>query len=155
MTRVSLSDAFVVGYISEGPTRNRCHVIAMIAIDIIGMRTPNLDPEVICCKVWSKVVSYLNEQEIWSKYGILSQWWLQKKPSTGVLAVLSFSWGYPVNYFLGYSISQEICTRFCCALLCCGYVIVHNKFTWSIYPYSSGLLCWHWGNRQIATVPVK
>ena len=23
----------------------------------------------------------------------------------------------------------------------------HNEFTWSIYPYSSGLLCWHWGNR--------
>ena len=48
---------------------------------------------------------------------------------------------------LTYSISQEICTRFCCALLCCGYAIVHNEFTWSIYPYSSGLLCWHWGNR--------
>ena len=46
-----------------------------------------------------------------------------------------------------YSISQEICTRFCCALFCCGYAIVHNEFTWSIYPYSSGLLCWHWGNR--------
>ena len=46
-----------------------------------------------------------------------------------------------------YSISQEICTRFCCALLCCGYAIVHDEFTWSIYPYSSGLLCWHWGNR--------
>ena len=46
-----------------------------------------------------------------------------------------------------YSISQEICTRFCCALLCCGYAIVHNEFTWSIYPYSSGLLRWHWGNR--------
>ena len=46
-----------------------------------------------------------------------------------------------------YSTSQEICTRFCCALLCCGYAIVHNEFTWSIYPYSSGLLCWQWGNR--------
>ena len=46
-----------------------------------------------------------------------------------------------------YSIAQEICTRFCCALLCCGYAIVHNEFTWSIYPYSSGLLCWHRGNR--------
>ena len=46
-----------------------------------------------------------------------------------------------------YSISQEICTRLCCALLCCGYTIVNNEFTWSIYPYSSGLLCWHWGNR--------
>ena len=42
-----------------------------------------------------------------------------------------------------YSIPQEICTQFCCALLCCGYAIVHNEFTWSIYPYSSGLLCWH------------
>ena len=41
----------------------------------------------------------------------------------------------------------RICTRFCCALLCCGYAIFHNEFTWSIYPYSSGLLCWHWGNR--------
>ena len=44
-----------------------------------------------------------------------------------------------------YSISQEICTRFCCALLCCGDAIVHNEFTWSIHPYSSGLICWHWG----------
>ena len=52
------------------------------------------------------------------------------------------------GYYCGaYSISQEICTRFCCALLCCGYAIVYNEFTWSIYPYSSGLLCWHWGNR--------
>ena len=24
-----------------------------------------------------------------------------------------------------HSISQEICTRFCCALFCCGYAIVH------------------------------
>ena len=46
-----------------------------------------------------------------------------------------------------YSISQEICTRFCCALFCCGYAIIHNEFTWSIYPYSPGLLCWHCGNR--------
>ena len=46
-----------------------------------------------------------------------------------------------------YSISQKTCTRFCCALLCCGYAIVHNEFTWCFYPYSSGLLCWHWGNR--------
>ena len=46
-----------------------------------------------------------------------------------------------------YSISQEICTRFCCALLCCGYAIIHNEFTSSIYPYSSGLRCWHLGNR--------
>ena len=52
--------------------------------------------------------------------------------------------------FLIYIISQEICTRFCCALLCCSYVIIHNEFKWSIYPYWSRLLCWHWGNRQIS-----
>ena len=28
-----------------------------------------------------------------------------------------------------YSISQEICTRFCCALLCCVYAIVHNEIS--------------------------
>ena len=49
-----------------------------------------------------------------------------------------------------YSISQEICTGVCCALLCCGYAIVHNEFTWSIYPYSSGLLCWHWGASEVS-----
>ena len=35
---------------------------------------------------------------------------------------------YLVGWAQVYSISQEICTRFCCALLCCGYVIVHNEF---------------------------
>ena len=60
-------------------------------------------------------------------------------------AVMTLKTLLPYRYI--YSISQEICTRFCCALLCCGYSIVHNEFTWSIYPYSSGLLCWHWGNR--------
>ena len=61
------------------------------------------------------------------------------KPTWALIATLSIK-----KYN---SISQEICTRFCCALLCCGYAIVHNEFTWSIYQYSSGLLCWHWGNR--------
>ena len=37
-----------------------------------------------------------------------------------------------------YNISQEICTRFCCALLCCGYAIVHNEFTWSIIHIHQG-----------------
>ena len=37
-----------------------------------------------------------------------------------------------------YSISQEICTRFYCALLCCGYAIVHNEFTCSIYHVHQG-----------------
>ena len=52
MNKVSLNDAFLVRYISEGPTRNQCHVTA---IDMIGRRTPNLDPEVVCCKIWSKI----------------------------------------------------------------------------------------------------
>ena len=49
-----------------------------------------------------------------------------------------------------YSISQEICTRFCCALLCCGYAIVHNEFTWSIYPYSQGCFA---GTAAIVRLP--
>ena len=65
----------------------------------------------------------------------------------GPLWSTSHDTSYVVQSWLGYSISQEICTRFCCALLCCGYAIVHNEFTWNIYPHSSGLLCWHWGNR--------
>ena len=60
--------------------------------------------------------------------------------------VVTSSWSV-CNRVMTYSISQEICTRFCCALLCCGYAIIHNEFTLSIYPYSSGLLCWPWGNR--------
>ena len=61
--------------------------------------------------------------------------------------IVVISYGWLTKSSVWYSISQEICTRFCCALLCCGYAIVHNEFTRSIYPYSSGLLCWHWGNR--------
>ena len=59
--------------------------------------------------------------------------------------VLCVVWSEQIVCGSKYSISQNICTRFCCALLCCGYAIVHNEFTSSIYPYSSGLLCWHWG----------
>ena len=54
---------------------------------------------------------------------------------------VSMAWCRHIGVMNRYSISQEICTRFCCALLCYGYAIVHNEFTWSIYPYSSGLLC--------------
>ena len=48
---------------------------------------------------------------------------------------------------LSYSISQEICKSF--VVLC--FVVVMQSFIMNshiyIYPYSSGLLCWHWGNR--------
>ena len=40
-----------------------------------------------------------------------------------------------------------------------GFVVVISSvpaaFIWSNYPYSSGLLHWHLGNRMIAQVPVK
>ena len=92
-----------------------------------------------------KPVQAINKESIevlhyWhSVRGILSTWWIPWRKASNK-EVVSMSGHH-------YSISQEICTRFCCALLCCGYAIVHNEFTWSIYPYSSGLLCWHWGNR--------
>ena len=83
-------------------------------------RCQELCTRIVLCRIW-----------LWVGFGVLSIY------SSGSLL---WPWGK-------YSISQEICTRFCCALLCCGYAIVHHEFTWSIYPYSSGLLCWHWGNR--------
>ena len=41
------------------------------------------------------------------------------------------------------SISHKICTWFCCAVFCCGYIIVLSRFAWFIYPCHSGLLHWH------------
>ena len=76
MTKVSLNDALLVRYISDVLARSRCHVTA---IDIIGRRAPNLDPEVLCCKIWSNIIFSINKHEIWPKYGILSQWWLHTK----------------------------------------------------------------------------
>ena len=40
--------------------------------------------------------------------------------------ICSFCHVHSVASSLSYSISQEVCTWFCCALLCCGYAIVHN-----------------------------
>ena len=101
MNKVSLNDAFLVRYISEGPMRNQCHVTA---INIIGRRTPNLDLDVFCCKIWSKIVFYLNKHELWPKFGILSKWWLHaelNKTSKCVFTVLSSCWRYHVCDFLG------------------------------------------------------
>ena len=53
-----------------------------------------------------------------------------------------------------HTISHEICT-WCFCLPCCGYIIVFSGFMGCIYPYPSGLLHWHWGNRVIAPVQVK
>ena len=50
---------------------------------------------------------------------------------------------------------RKICTYFCCASFCCGYIIIHSRLIWFIYAYPSGLLHWHWGNHMIAPVPVK
>ena len=101
MNKVSLNDAFLVRNISEGPTRYQCYVTA---INIIVWRGPNLDPEVFCCKICSKIVSYVNKHKIWPKYAILSQRWLHtklNKTSKCVFAVLSSSWRYPVCDFFG------------------------------------------------------
>ena len=43
-------------------------------------------------------------------------------------AVVMSTWYFGI--YTIYNISQEICTRFCCALLCCGYAFVHNEFTY-------------------------
>ena len=37
----------------------------------------------------------------------------------------------------------------------CGYILGFCGFMWCIFPYSSGLFHWHWGNRMIAPVQVK
>ena len=69
--------------------------------------------------------------------------------------VLTLKWGNCLNCFGIDSISHKICTWFCCALFCCGYVI-NSYCTHTIYlPISSGSLHWHWGNHMIAPVPVK
>ena len=43
-----------------------------------------------------------------------------------IVGCVQLAMTFPVRW---YSTSQEICTRFCYALLCCGYAIVHNEFT--------------------------
>ena len=81
------------------------------------------------------------------QYRLSPEWLIHNEGVTSLYIRLCRLSPEVINMKWSHSISQEICTRFCCALLCCGYAIVHNEFTWSIYPYSSGLLCWHWGNR--------
>ena len=74
----------------------------------------------------------------------LSFWQL---PVQSVMKILS-KW----QHFCFSDISQNIRTT-SCALFSCGYI--GSRFVWSIYPYSSGLLHWHWGNHTIAPVPMK
>ena len=102
--------------------------------------TAALKADTLAFRAMQKLVARTKSSRAWnfSGYCQLSSWF--SSPLT-----VPMSWRS--RHFWKYSISQEICTRFCCALLCCGYAIVHNVFTLSIYPYSSGLLCWHWGNR--------
>ena len=44
----------------------------------------------------------------------------------------------------------RICTPFCCALLCCGYVIVHDEFTWVFIHIHQGCLA---GTGAIVRLP--
>ena len=61
----------------------------------------------------------LNTCIINSNLGNKLQWHL-KRISRGE----RFAARHYIEVYIEYSISQEICTRFCCALLCCGYAIV-------------------------------
>ena len=103
--------------------------------------------ETVLYQNWEFCVNFAGRME-WLSMIKRPNLWLSMAQTRTVLRCRWRDWLLiTVMYMCIYSISQEICTRFCCALLCCGYAIVHNEFTWSIYPYSSGLLCWHWGNR--------
>ena len=64
----------------------------------------------------------MKSQSIYSPLTCMQETWLSDESK---LAMVTLD-GYKS---LIYSISQEICTRFCCALLCCGYAIVNNEFT--------------------------
>ena len=58
--------------------------------------------------------------------------------------------------WVNYSTPHTTCTWFCCALFCWAYIIsVHRGFVWSIYPYPSELLRWHWDSHMISPVQVK
>ena len=70
------------------------------------------------------------------------------------VVIISFRFTYflstaTLRQIIVYSISQELYTWF---MFC--YVLLWFS-TCRIYPYSSGLLHWHWGNHMIAPVPVK
>ena len=89
-----------------------------------------------------------NNFSIWKSYFRFTHNLIHQTPLSLLVAIKCHVHADPTSSIhVGRSIQyiQEICTRFCCALLCCGYAIIHDEFTWSIYPYSSGLLCWHWG----------
>ena len=78
------------------------------------------------CRVrsWNNGIGVCFTMLVWASYWPVEENWsiqLRKKRSKH-----------------GYSISQKICTRFCCALFCCGHVIVHNEFTRSIIHIHQG-----------------
>ena len=61
-----------------------------------------------------------------------------------------------INSSLSYlecSTFHEICAQFYCVLFCCGYIWFFLWIHRSFYPYSSGILHWHWGNHKIAPMP--
>ena len=48
---------------------------------------------------------------------------------------------YPMNYPNSF---VKLCFSYC-------YIISSCRFMWHIYPYSSGLIYWKWGNRMLTT----
>ena len=86
--------------------------------------------ELFKLRVYILNTSYFKRTHEWAMRQISSSY---KKHVALSFYSTTYRWvnGLPVTHGrIPYSISQEICTRFCCALLCCGYAIVHNEFTW-------------------------
>ena len=62
-----------------------------------------------------------------------------------------FCLGLNILNYAQWNMHRHFCVLFCCAhvISSCGLAM------WIIYPYSLGLLHWHWGNRMITPVPGK
>ena len=63
-----------------------------------------------------------------------------------LLLIPAFGTQVLISYFYIQYIPRNMHTVLLCFALLWLWM-VHNECTWSIYPYLSGLLCWHWGNR--------
>ena len=96
-----------------------------------------------------KLLSFLFEFLTHFQYRILQHWkvlffiseWLDLYP---------LSWGVKYDH----TVYPIRCVH-CYVALYFVVVLFLSGFTCSIYPYSSGLLHWHWGNHMIAPMRVK
>ena len=101
--------------------------------------------------IYSKTTPTVSSLKIWNTFPLMTPLWLVYHVQTilcylivktGITAYLNKLLEYPTKWRLVmhmsksrcmvitkhmYSIPREICTRFCCTLLCCGYAIVRNE----------------------------